>query len=178
MYKQKKEKSASRDAPERKKKRMEKEERYTAERGIRIEVDMSPLHSGGMPLPGDAVRFADSELIPAVMSVTDVPALVTFRDESCAGQTLRNGLVRYRIRGSIVLSDMPVSSQEEAEGAADRMASAFMREKNCLLSYSIVSASMAIGRQKAERKGEDAAHRNRKKEEGKKNAGYREDVAR
>lgn len=158
--------------------KMEKEERYTAEREIRIEVDMSPLHSGGMPLPGDAVRFAESEMVPAVMSVTDVPALVTFRDESCAGQTLRNGLVRYRIRGSIVLSDMPVSSQEEAEDAADRMASAFMREKNCLLSYSIVSASMAIGRQKAERKAEDAAHRNRKKEEGKKNAGYREDVVR
>lgn len=157
---------------------MEKEERYTAEREIRIEVDMSPLHSGGMPLPGDAVRFAESELVPAVMSVTDVPALVTFRDESCAGQRLRNGLVRYRIRGSIVLSDMPASSQEEAEGAADRMVSAFMREKNCLLSYSIVSASMATGRQKAERKAEDAAHRNRKKEEGKKNEGYREDVAR
>lgn len=157
---------------------MSKEERYRAERYVSIELDMQPLRNGNIPLPCDAVRFAESEMIPAVMCVTDVPALVTFRDESCAGQTLRNGLVRYRIRGSIVLSDMPASSQEEAEGAADRMVSAFMREKNCLLSYSIVSASMATGRQKAERKAEDAAHRNRKKEEGKKNAGYREDVAR
>ena len=102
---------------------MSKEERYRAERYVSIELDMQPLRNGNIPLPCDAVRFVESEMIPAVMCVTDVPAIVSFRDESCAGQRLRNGLIRYRIKGIIILSDMPVSSQDEAERAADRMAS-------------------------------------------------------
>lgn len=164
---------------ERKEKRkMSKEERYRVERYVSIELDMQPLRNGNIPLPCDAVRFAESEMIPAVMCVTDVPAIVSFRDESCAGQRLRNGLVRYIIRGSIVLSDIPASSQEEAERAADRMASEFMSEKNCLLSYSIVSATIGREKETSEEKTEIRKGNRGKKEEGKRNAGQREDVAR
>lgn len=141
---------------------MSKEKRYRAERCVSIELDMQPLRNGNIPLPCDAVRFAESEMIPAVMCVTDVPAIVSFRDESCAGQRLRNGLIRYRIKGIIILSDMSVSSQDEAERAADRMASSFMREKGSLLSYSIVSASVETERSRAEEKTGGEA---RKKEE-------------
>lgn len=128
---------------------------YMAKRPVYIELDMQPLHNGNMPLPADAVSFAESELVPAIMCTTDVPALVSFRDDSCDGRRLRNGLVRYRIRGSIVLSDMLVSSQEEAERAADRMVSSFMKEKDRLMSYSIVCAEIGKEEKRKEKEYEE-----------------------
>lgn len=120
---------------------MAEEERYTAEREFVAVVEM-PCKVDGAPSLYDALRYAEDEIIPAVMCETDVPAAVSLRHESCDHTGVRNGLARYRIRGSVVLLDIPVRSQEEAEKAADRMADGFRREAGELLSYSIISATV------------------------------------